>query len=898
MSSILRFSLLTAFVLAFTAACGGDDGAPIFGTPSDASAGTSGSGGTSADGGGTDGGGTGGTSTGGSSGTSTGGTGGTPGCAELNCPAPATCDTSGAAPKCVCPAGYDDVGGDGKNCMDRDECTAGTDDCHAAATCKNTPGSFECECPAPAWTGDGKTCACATGYEAVGDKCLKSNGGTCTAGTDCAKGNCVGGACCEVACNSPALCEKVEGTACVNGTTCRYGKLDDDTPCDDGDGCTNTSCFDGACTVDPNNPGKDCSDGNACTTDTCTAGTGACVHTPIVVATACNDNNPCTNDICTPSVGCQHTDNNTASCSDGNACTNDKCQGGTCVGTAKVCPSTDCTTGSCNSSGNCVSTPKNVNGACDDGLNACSATGKCNSSGTCVGQADACGTLSASCTTPCPSGAANCFNGRTCACKPPASGAPPNIVVNGVCVANTDECSANPCDPLATNCVDPTPDGSVNGDVRCTCPAGYTGTGVKATGGCVDLNECTAGPNPCGVGTCTNAAPPQRYTCACPTGYRSINTSTGPTCTCDLSGTYALVVDATFTYPPVMSGQTQVIEGSPPGGVPTRSWQIRYHTISSAGTLTVRTIPCGGTSPTVCDTALSMAHAQYQPNQVWGRAKMYNLPAVPSVQTSMVGVRPGGTYTEPQSATLFGITLDNPMGAWPPCRQCVGVAAGATCTCPGKPAYTVTNRATWVDTDEDGSLGITTEDVSRGGEGIDGTPPDPPFVYTEPSECPRIATPHATYEFMEWPGIDTTGVAFRTYRWYGGSRAITSVRSTSITFDGATNQCVVAGTLGGPDAGKPQTDARIQGCETCNPVNFASCVASDACTAAQIDSYDSVEQTQEVSSSNFTMRKWTGIDIGPVLAMADGPAKVTALNQACAEVREANCPAGKNCTVP
>jgi hypothetical protein len=876
-SSILRFQLLNVLVLGLLTACGGDDDSPVFNN--------------------NDAGSTGGTSgTGGSGGTSGGGSGGTSGgCAELNCPAPATCDAT-TAPKCVCPAGYEDVGGDGRNCRDIDECTAGTDDCHAGATCTNTPGSFTCACNAPAWTGDGKSCACATGYSLVGEQCLKDNAGPCTTGTECASGNCVGGACCEEACDSPGLCEKLEGTVCVNGNECRYGKIADNTVCDDSDACTNTSCFDGECTVDPQDPGTVCTDNNACTTDSCEPGTGTCVFTPFDVATECNDNNPCTRDTCSRAAGCQHTDNDAAACTDGNPCTDDQCQGGTCIGTPKACPSTDCTTGSCNN-GSCVATPTNANGACDDGLNVCSATGKCNAAGACVDQSDACGPLAASCA-PCSSGA-GCFSGRLCTCKPPAAGAPPNILVDGVCVPNTNECAANPCDPLATACNDPTPDGSVTGDVRCTCPAGYNGTGVTATGGCVDINECAAPTNPCGNGTCTNRNPPLRYSCACPAGFRSINTSTGPTCTCDLSGTYALVVDATFTFPPINSGGSQAIEGSPPGGVSARSWSIRYHTVAANGTVTARTIPCGGTAPTVCDTALGVAHAQYQPNQIWGRPKTYNPPAVQTITSTLsASVRPGGSYNEPEVVSVFGLTLDNPSGAWPPCRQCVGVPVGGMCTCPGASApYRVTNRATWVDTDEDSSLGITTEDVSRGGELINDNYPDPPIAYTEPSECPRIATPHNTYNYMEWPGL-ADGLLFRTYRWYGATRGISSMRGSTITFDGAANQCVIAGTLAGPDAGRPRADARIQGCETCNPVNFLECLASNPCNAAQVDSYDTVEQTQQVTSTNFTLRKIPQTDVGAVLALPEGPSKVAQLNQLCAEVREANCIPGEDCNVP
>ena len=42
---------------------------------------------------------------------------------------------------------------------DVDECTSGTHDCHANATCTNTVGSFSCQCNASAhYYGNGKTC--------------------------------------------------------------------------------------------------------------------------------------------------------------------------------------------------------------------------------------------------------------------------------------------------------------------------------------------------------------------------------------------------------------------------------------------------------------------------------------------------------------------------------------------------------------------------------------------------------------------------------------------------------------------------------------------------------------------------------------------------------------------
>jgi hypothetical protein len=75
------------------------------------------------------------------------------------------------------------------------------------------------------------------------------------------------------------------------------------------------------------------------------------------------------------------------------------------------------------------------------------------------------------------------------------------------------------------------------------------------------------------------------------------------------------------------------------------------------------------------------------------------------------------------------------------------------------------------------------------------------------------------------------------------------------------------------------------------------CPPGNACSAAQVDSYDSVEQTQTVTAANFTMKKLVGRDLGPTLALPDtNPAKAAQLNQICAEVRVANCPAGKTCT--
>src|SRR5581483_4361234 len=82
---------------------------------------------------------------------------------------------------------------------------------------------------------------CPSGTISVGGKCLKDVLQACSKDADCGSGNCVGGACCKVACNSPGPCQQLDGTVCQNGDTCVYGNQPDktiDPKCDTGDKCT------------------------------------------------------------------------------------------------------------------------------------------------------------------------------------------------------------------------------------------------------------------------------------------------------------------------------------------------------------------------------------------------------------------------------------------------------------------------------------------------------------------------------------------------------------------------------------------------------------------------------------------------------------------------------------
>jgi hypothetical protein len=377
-------------------------------------------------------------------------------------------------------------------------------------------------------------------------------------------------------------------------------------------------------------------------------------------------------------------------------------------------------------------------------------------------------------------------------------------------------------------------------------------------------------------------------------GFKSIATATGPKCVCDLSGTYGLVVTSNVTW----TSPNPAIEASPAGGVPIYSWTLRYNTVAADGTMTSTTIPCGGTSPTLCDTAFSFAHAQYQPDATWGQKKVND--GFPPFKMSLAGVVPGaasGAYSEPQTASLQGISLDDPAAAWPACAACVGVDVGGTCTC-NDGTHTVTNKATWVDADSDTHLGFTTETVPRGGQAIgspyiiDSSVADPPFDYTEPSECPR-STSGSKYNYAEFPGLVGL-LPFRAYRWYAASRIISKYSSTSITL--SNNQCVIAGNVGGPDSGKPHSDARVQGCEICDPAAANSCNPGGPCSPEQISSYDELSQTQSFVSTTFTMKNVTStINLAPIIALPDGPSKESQLSQACQELRVQDCPSGKTC---
>ncbi|HVV87451.1 MAG TPA: EGF domain-containing protein [Kofleriaceae bacterium] len=140
--------------------------------------------------------------------------------------------TPGVSVTCECEDGFAGDGtAAGTGCIDVNECTAGTADCAATATCSNTEGGFDCDCPS-GYAGDGT--AAGTGCTDV-DECSDGTA-ECAAAADCT--NTPGGYTC--ACPDGYTGDgSANGTGCTDIDECATGAAMCVTA-DDGGTCTNT----------------------------------------------------------------------------------------------------------------------------------------------------------------------------------------------------------------------------------------------------------------------------------------------------------------------------------------------------------------------------------------------------------------------------------------------------------------------------------------------------------------------------------------------------------------------------------------------------------------------------------------------------------------------------------
>ena len=230
-------------------------------------------------------------------------------CGGNPCDANAKCVNSPGSFSCSCVGGFT---GNGFSCTDVNECKDKTDNCSKLATCANTDGGFTCTC-LPGYGGSGQQCAdideCATKTancdgnatctNSVGGFTCNCNAGWQGSGTSCSDVN---------ECADPAL-NACDGHAdCLNSDggydcTCKSGWSGSGLTCTDVDECalgtagcdSHAKCansegsFSCTCNAGFSGTGKTCTDTNECTAGTAICdGNATCGNTEGSYVCACN----------------------------------------------------------------------------------------------------------------------------------------------------------------------------------------------------------------------------------------------------------------------------------------------------------------------------------------------------------------------------------------------------------------------------------------------------------------------------------------------------------------------------------------------------------------------------------------------------------------------------------
>jgi hypothetical protein len=222
------------------------------------------------------------------------------------------------------------------------------------------------------------------------------------------------------------------------------------------------------------------------------------------------------------------------------------------------------------------------------------------------------------------------------------------------------------------------------------------------------------------------------------------------------------------------------------------SWSIRRQTQSGTSVAT-DIIACGGTTNDLCSSFLGQAYAQTLPNTIWQGPKM----PVGHATLTLNDPDPGEPFVGPPESALLGLSIPDAFATWP--------TSGTSST------------ITWIDHDNDGPLGMTSNMTTSG----------------KSSKC----SGNLDYAPLPIPNSD-----FSASKIMVGSRA-------RATLNGTINTChKFSGPVTGPSStSRPVFDGRIR-----------DCVHSDnttPCTAAEISELDKAlnTSTQRVVNASFTM---------------------------------------------
>lgn len=218
------------------------------------------------------------------------------------------------------------------------------------------------DCPSGDLCGPGGVCVMDT------DPCATT---ACAAGTVCREGACAAVSCAqrckvgEVCDPGSDLCRPIRAclfaVPCPDGGVCEGGPRPDGEACDDDQGCTfGDQCAAGAC----QGTAYSCPAPTQCQQSVACAGDGGCAVVPLLDGTGCDDGVACT--------------------------AGDSCVSGVCNGSPYTCSPDQCAaTSVCAGDGGCLTTPRNVGAACDDGQ-PCSFGDVCTAAGSCAGTPYSC----------------------------------------------------------------------------------------------------------------------------------------------------------------------------------------------------------------------------------------------------------------------------------------------------------------------------------------------------------------------------------------------------------------------------------------------------------------------------------------------------------------------------